>query len=419
MKVSFYTLGCKLNFAESSNIANKLKLKGFEICNSEDFADVYIINTCTVTQEAEKKCRQIISKCRKLNPDAKIAVVGCFSELRAEEVRAIEGVNFVLGSANKADIVDVLCGEAASANAGGGGAEPFEAIYSSEGRTRCFFKLQDGCDNFCSFCAIPYARGRSRSATIAQTVEKAKEIASLGFKEVVFTGVNIGDFGRKNGEDFYSLVKELIKIEGVERWRLSSIEPELLKSSIIELVQKEKKLMPHFHLPLQSGSDSILKHMRRHYDTAFFKDKVWEIKSLVPEAFIAIDLIVGYPCETQADFENTYKLIEELPLSFLHIFPYSARKEAKTFGLKDVFSPQEKKARLDALQKLCAKKKYEFYSSFIGKKRLVLWENQFAYTDNYLRVRSKTGSKEINSFEEVYLENLIDDPNKGLIFECE
>nr|MDE7149681.1 MiaB/RimO family radical SAM methylthiotransferase [Bacteroidales bacterium] len=330
-KIAFHTLGCKLNFTESSALAQRFEQAGYTVVPAEEQADVYIVNTCTVTAEAEKKCRQFIHRIHRRFPQAEIAVTGCFSELRGAEIRAMAGVTYVLGTADKTRLIDMKRHGATRPDAPGTtaaatdnpanvtaareqAAPAFTPLHSAKGRTRSFFKIQDGCDNFCTYCAIPYARGRSRSATIAQTVEAARRIAADGFKEVVFTGVNIGDFGRKNGERFVDLLRALATVDGIARWRLSSVEPDLLDSEIIELVADEPKFMPHFHIPLQAGSDAVLRAMKRRYDTAFFARKAEEIRRRLPDAFIAADVIVGFPTETAADFEDGYRFIESLPI---------------------------------------------------------------------------------------------------------
>lgn len=407
-KIAFHTLGCKLNFAESSALAKRFEQAGYTLVSAEEAADLYVINTCTVTADAEKKCRQFIHRVHRRHPQAEIAVTGCFAELRGEAIRAMEGVTYVLGTADKTQLIAMVNRQAAAqpdspTEAG------FTPIHSAIGRTRSFFKVQDGCDNFCSYCAIPYARGRSRSAGIAQTVEAARRIAAEGYKEVVFTGVNIGDFGRKNGERFIDLLRALLNIDGIVRWRLSSIEPDLLDSGIIELVAAEPKLMPHFHIPLQAGSDAVLHAMRRRYDTAFFARKVEEIRRSLPHAFIAADVIAGFPSETAADFEDGYRFIESLPISALHVFSYSARPEAAAYRMANAYAPEEKEARSRRLHRLSDAKKAAFYGRFAGQDAAVLWESErlgdemLGYTENYLRVAAPYDAAKINTLETVRL----------------
>ncbi len=455
-RIAFHTLGCKLNFTESSALAQRFEQAGFTVVPADTQADIYVINTCTVTAEAEKKCRQFIHRLHRLHPQAEIAVTGCFAELRSEELRAMAGVSHVLGTADKTQLIELIINEvnrqAAAADAAGTAVAPpvdsaaFTPLYSAKGRTRSFFKIQDGCDNFCTYCAIPYARGRSRSASIAQTVETARRIAADGFKEVVFTGVNIGDFGRKNGERLVDLLRTLLRIDGIERWRLSSIEPDLLDSEIIELVAGEPKLMPHFHIPLQAGADRVLREMHRHYDTAFFARKVEEIRRRLPDVFIAADVIVGFPTETAQDFEDGYRFIESLPISALHVFSYSARPEAVAYRYENAYAPGEKEERSRRLHALSDAKKAAFYERFSGQSAVVLWESELfrptgrksdagtddaaadgktrngqaddcmlGYTENYLRVAAPYDETKINTLESVLLDHAYLHPDKDRV----
>lgn len=420
-RIAFHTLGCKLNFAESSALAKRFEQAGYTIVAAEEAADLYVVNTCTVTADAEKKCRQFIHRVHRLHPQAEIAVTGCFAELRADEIRAMEGVTHVLGTADKTQLLTMV-GDGAAARPHVQAEAGFTPIHSAIGRTRSFFKVQDGCDNFCAYCAIPYARGRSRSASIAQTVEAAGRIAAEGYKEVVFTGVNIGDFGCKNGERFADLLRALLRIDGIVRWRLSSIEPDLLDSEIIELVAAEPKLMPHFHIPLQAGSDAVLHAMRRRYDTAFFAHKVEEIRRHLPHAFIAADVIVGFPSESAADFEDGYRFIDSLPISALHVFSYSARPEAASYRMANAYAPAEKEERSRRLHRLSDAKKAAFYERFAGQEAAVLWEStqladrtMLGYTDNYLRVAAPYDTAKINTLETVRLDTSYLHPDKDRI----
>lgn len=417
-KIAFHTLGCKLNFAESSALAQRFEQAGHQIVSDDGEADVHVINSCTVTAEAERKCRQLVHRLHRRHPQAEIAVTGCFAELRGEALRTMTGVTYVLGTADKTRLIDII-GQGQPQATGPTGTTAgetapstpttFTPLYSAKGRTRSFFKVQDGCDNFCTYCAIPYARGRSRSATIAHTVEVARRMAADGFKEVVFTGINIGDFGRKNGERFSELLKALTRIDGIERWRLSSIEPDLLDSAIIDLVAEEPKLMPHFHIPLQAGADRVLHEMHRHYDTDFFARKIEEIHHRIPDAFIAADVIVGFPTETAADFEDGYRFIEALPISALHVFSYSARPEAVAYRYENVYAPAEKEERSQRLHRLSDAKKAAFYDRFAGQAARVLWEQHamgdrmLGYTENYLRVTAPYEASKINTIETVRL----------------
>lgn len=419
-KVAFYTLGCRLNFSESSDLARRCSERGYEVVPFEERADLYVVNTCTVTAMAEKKCRQVLRNAHRLNPRAKIAVIGCFSELRPQEVARIEGVDFVLGNRNKHLLFDYL--EKGVVDAGGKEELPFVASYSSIGRTRSFFKIQDGCNNFCSYCAIPYARGRSRSATIAQTMQTAQEIARTGVKEIVLTGVNIGDFGRYNGENLYDLLQQLEQLPGVERIRIGSVEPDLLEDAIIERMARSRKLMPHFHIPLQAGNDEVLKKMKRHYNRAFYAGRVEKIRSLIPHAFIACDVIVGFPTETDTQFEDAVEFIRQLDLSALHVFSYSHRPDAAARNLETVYSAGEKARRSAVLHALSDKKKHGFYARFAGTEAAVLWESDnqngrmYGYTPNYLKVSCGFDESKVNTIESVRLGGLEKDANKDWCF---
>lgn len=420
-KVAFYTLGCRLNFAESSDLARRFAGEGYSVVPFEEAADLYVVNTCTVTATAEKKCRQIVRQAHRLNPEAKIALIGCFSELRPQEAAKLPGVDFVLGNGDKHLLFDHLRGQAVKA-AGDAGAMPFVPSYSTLGRTRSFFKIQDGCDNFCSYCAIPYARGRSRSDTVARTMETAGEIVRAGVKEIVLTGVNIGDFGRRNGESFFDLLLELERLEGVERIRIGSIEPDLLSDDIIGLVAKSEKLMPHFHIPLQAGNDEVLRKMKRHYDRNFYAERVERIRFLMPDAFIACDVIAGFPTETGAQFEDALAFLERLDLSALHVFSYSRRAEAAASCIEPVYPAGEKALRSTALHALSDKKKRDFYARFAGRDAKVLWESDrqdghmYGYTPNYLRVRGVFDESKVNAVETLTLRSAEKDANKDWCF---
>lgn len=415
-KIAFYTLGCRLNFAESSGLAREFAAKGFEVVDFEQAADVYVVNTCTVTAAAEKKCRQIIHQAHRLNPQAKIAVVGCFSQLRPQEVAGLEGVDWVLGTHDKHLLPDFVSGLRDKAEEDS--ASVFVPTYSSVGRTRSFFKVQDGCNNFCSYCAIPYARGRSRSDTVVRTLRTAEEIAASGVKEIVLTGVNIGDFGHAHNETLLDLLKALDALEGVERIRIGSVEPDLLSDEIIDLVAGSQKLMPHFHIPLQAGNDEVLKQMRRHYTRNFYAGRVERIRKVLPDAFIACDLIVGFPTETDACFEDAYRFVEGLDLSALHVFSYSSRKEAASSLLKEDYEPARKAERSARMHELSDMKKQRFYARFLRSVQKVLWESDvregrmFGYTPNYLRVAGAFRPERINTVEEVRLETLFKDEHK-------
>lgn len=429
-KVAFYTLGCRLNFAETSSLARRFQDEGYEVVEFDQMADLYVINTCTVTAAAEKKCRQTIHQAYRLNPMAKIAVVGCFSQLRPEEVKRLEGVDFVLGTHNKHLLFDYIRkgvkdqGEGLGSGLGKEGAasaREFFPSYSSLGRTRSFFKVQDGCDNFCSYCAIPYARGRSRSDSVARTMETARKIASEGVQEVVLTGVNIGDFGRKNGENLLMLLKELDRLDGVSRIRIGSVEPDLLSDEMIGFIAASQHIMPHFHIPLQAGNNDVLKQMKRHYLREGYADRVERIRAEIPRAFIAGDIIVGFPTETDEQFEDAYRFVESLDLSALHVFSYSHRSEAVASHLDVVYSASAKAERSRRMHHLSNMKKESFYRRFEGECAPVLWESDcqgemmFGYTDNYLRVQRPFLAEKVNVCEEVRLNQAFRDQNKDWV----
>ncbi|MCM1531631.1 MAG: tRNA (N(6)-L-threonylcarbamoyladenosine(37)-C(2))-methylthiotransferase MtaB [Bacteroides sp.] len=419
-KVAFYTLGCRLNFAETSDLARRFAEQGYTVVPFEQAADLYVINTCTVTAAAEKKCRQTIRSAHRLNPGAKIAVVGCFSELRPQEVERLPGVDFVLGNRNKHLLFDYMRGEKGPESASE--QMPFVPSYSTLGRTRSFFKIQDGCNNFCSYCAIPYARGRSRSDTVERTMQTAREIAATGVKEIVLTGVNIGDFGRYHGETFYGLLEQLEQLPGVERIRIGSVEPDLLGDDIVELMARSSKLMPHFHIPLQAGSDEVLKQMKRHYDRAFYAGRVEKIRTLIPHAFIACDVIAGFPTETSAQFEDACRFLEDLDLSALHVFSYSHRAEAAASHLDFVYPAGELARRSTVLHELSDRKKQAFYARFLGTEASVLWESDnhdgrmYGYTPNYLRVCRPFDGTRVNTVGVQRLDELKKDTDKDWCF---
>ncbi len=417
-KIAFHTLGCKLNFSETSSISRQFAEEEFEQVGFADRADIYVINSCTVTKNAEKTCKALIRKAMKTNPEAHVAVIGCFSQINPEELRAIEGVDIVLGNADKFNLFEHIKGLDKTRQDGRTPdvlvhePEAFVPSWSSDDRTRSFFKIQDGCDYFCSYCTIPLARGHSRSNTIATTLETARSIAKTNMKEVVLTGVNIGDFGKLNNETFYEFLKELVKIEGIERIRISSVEPDLLHDEIIELVATEPKLMPHFHIPLQSGSDAVLKAMGRHYNTAGFASRVKKIRSLMPHACIAADLIVGFPAETDQLFEESMRFIETLDVSYIHVFTYSERENTRAIKIQGQASPAIRHHRSRQMQQLSDQKKYEFYLKNKGHKTQVLWEKDHnqgymhGFTDNYIKVKTRYNPELINQIQEITLNHL-------------
>ena len=402
-KVALHTLGCKLNFSETSAIARILTEQGFQKVEFSDRADYYIINTCSVTENADKETKQVVKTALKTNPDAKIIIVGCYAQLKPEEISKIKGVSLILGANEKFKIheyIEQLEEKTAPIIISGdiNNVEFYADAYSQGERTRSFLKVQDGCDYFCSFCTIPLARGKSRSNSIAHTVEVAKKVAATGVKEIVLTGVNIGDYGKatdgneRTGEDFYQLLQALEKNVDVERFRISSIEPNLLTNEIIEFVAQSKKVMPHFHIPLQSGSDKILKLMRRKYLRQLYKERVEKIKLLMPHACIGVDVIVGFPGETHEQFLETYNFINELDVSYLHVFTYSERANTRALNITPVVPIPERKERNKMLRILSEKKKRKFYSDHVNTKRQVLFEAEndngirYGFTDNYIKV---------------------------------
>ena len=396
-KAVYYTLGCKLNFAETSSIGKALKEAGVRTVRKGEKADICVINTCSVTEMADKKCRQAIHRLTKEHPNAFVVVTGCYAQLKPGQVADIEGVDLVLGAEQKGNLMDYL-GDLTKHEHGTAvttstkDIRTFAPSCSRGDRTRYFLKVQDGCDYFCSYCTIPFARGRSRNGKIADLVEQARQVAAEGGKEIVLTGVNIGDFGKSTGETFFDLVKALDEVEGIERYRISSIEPNLLTDEIIEYVSCSRRFMPHFHIPLQSGSDEVLKLMRRRYDTALFASKIAKIKSLMPDAFIGVDVIVGTRGELPEYFEQAYEFIKGLDVTQLHVFSYSERPGTQALKIDYVVSPEDKHARSQRLLSLSEEKTHAFYARHIGREATVLMEKPKAgapmhgFTDNYIRV---------------------------------
>jgi len=398
--VAFHTLGCKLNFSETSTVARQLSEGGFARVNIDESPDVVVINTCSVTDNADSKCRNFVRRSLKSNPIAYIVVIGCYAQLKPEEIAAIDGVDLVLGANEKFNLPSMLVD--LSKKASGLGeirvgeikeVRDFIPGFSSGDRTRTFLKVQDGCDYFCAFCTIPLARGRSRSGTIAQTLDSARDAIKRGAKEIVLTGVNIGDFGKANGESLLELIKELDKLEGgIERYRISSIEPNLLSEDIIDFVAESTKFMPHFHIPLQSGSDEILSAMRRRYRSDLYRSRVDYIRKKMPQAGIGVDVIVGFPGECDSSFKQTYDFINSLNISYLHVFTYSERPNTTALRIDDVNPVQTRQNRNKMLRILSLKKQREHYENFIGGISKVLIESSededliFGYTPEYVRV---------------------------------
>ncbi|MCI5784156.1 MAG: tRNA (N(6)-L-threonylcarbamoyladenosine(37)-C(2))-methylthiotransferase MtaB [Bacteroidales bacterium] len=396
-KALFHTFGCKLNFSETSTIAKLFAEKGIRRVSTGEKPDIIVVNTCSVTEVADKKCRQQIRSFAKKYPDATIIVTGCYAQLKSDEIAAIDGVDIVAGNDKKLILTEFLDNwlqnkETTTYVTPTRDIREFSPSCSRGDRTRYFLKVQDGCDYWCTYCTIPMARGRSRSGTVAQIVEQAEKVAKEGGKEIVITGVNIGDFGKRTDETFFDLVKALDEVEGIERYRISSIEPNLLTDEIIEFVAKSKRFMPHFHVPLQSGSDAVLKLMHRHYDTELFRHKMETIKKVMPDAFIGVDLIVGARGETDEEFENSRRFIESLPISRLHVFTYSERPGTKALNIDYVVSPEEKHKRTRIMLALSEKKLLDFSRQFEGTVRPVLIEHNRkghpvnGFTDNYLKV---------------------------------
>lgn len=414
-KAVYYTLGCKLNFSETSTIGKILKEAGVRTARKGEVADICIVNTCSVTEVADKKCRQAIHRLAKENPGAFIVVTGCYAQLKPGQVADIEGVDLVLGAEQKGDLIKYLGdmqkrehGEAVTTASKD--IRKFSPSCERGDRTRYFLKVQDGCDYFCSYCTIPFARGRSRNGNIADIVKQAEEVAAEGGKEIVITGVNTGDFGKSTGENFFDLVKALDEVEGIERYRISSIEPNLLTDEIIEFVSKSKRFMPHFHIPLQSGCDEVLKLMRRRYDTALFAEKIQKIKSLMPDAFIGVDVIVGTRGETEEYFEKAYQFIKGLDVTQLHVFSYSERPGTQALKIDHVVSPDEKHERSQRLLAISDEKTKAFYRKHIGREMKVLMEHSkegvpmHGFTDNYIRVEMKRDNELDNRIITVRLE---------------
>ena len=405
-RAAYVTLGCKLNFAETSSLRDQLQTQGILPAVDGEEADVCIVNTCSVTETADQKCRQAIHRLHRQHPDAAIIVIGCYAQLKAGEIAKMEGVDLVLGMEQKGEVPQrihqLLARKAQLATAGAACHESvavptkdirtFVPSCSRGDRTRYFLKVQDGCNYYCTYCTIPIARGRSRNGSIASLVAQAEEVARQGGKEIVITGVNIGDFGRTTGETFLQLIQALDRVEGIERYRISSIEPNLLTDEIIEWCARSRAFMPHFHIPLQSGSDTVLRLMHRHYDTALFRTKVERIRQVMPDAFIGVDVIVGTRGETAECFEETYTFLESLDISQLHVFSYSERPGTKALEIPHVVSPQEKHARSQRLIALSERKHRAFCQRFVGTVRPVLWEHaregqpMQGFTDNYVRV---------------------------------
>jgi threonylcarbamoyladenosine tRNA methylthiotransferase MtaB len=425
-KVAFYTLGCKLNYSETSTIARKFEEKGYQKVDFTDTPDIFIINTCSVTENADKKCSKVVREARAISPHGYVAIIGCYAQLKPKEIAEIPGVDAVLGASEKFRLIELLDEfkrpeQPKVFHSEIEQVKNFNTSYSLFDRTRTFLKVQDGCDYSCTFCTIPLARGSSRSDSLSNIVATAKEIAQTEVKEVVLTGVNTGDFGLQNGERkerFFDLVKALDDVDGIERFRISSIEPNLLHDEIIEFVARSKRFVPHFHIPLQSGSNKILKLMRRRYVRELYAARVDKIKSEMPLACIGVDVIVGFPGETHQDFLETYQFLNELNISYLHVFTYSERENTLAASMPNAVSAKERGERSKMLHILSDKKRRAFYEYNLGKEATVLFENDIedgqmhGFTENYVRVSAKYDPLLINEVKKVHLASLSE---KGLV----
>ena len=395
-KVAFPTMGCKTNFSDTSTISNEMLSHGYQKVSYKEEADIYVLNTCSVTENADKEARKLIRQARRRNPYAKIAVIGCYAQLQPDQISNIAGVDLVLGASEKFNLLTHLNSlndnnQSKIVRLPINQNNSFQSSFTNGERTRSYLKIQDGCNYNCSFCTIPLARGRSRSDTIENTVKIAQNIADSGAKEIVLTGINIGDFGSTNNENFFQLIKTLDNLKGIERFRISSIEPNLLSNDIISFCANSNKFVPHFHIPLQSGSDSILQSMKRRYNTDLYKSRVEHIKKIIPDCCRGVDVIVGYPGEKEDHFEQTYSFIESMDVSYLHVFSYSKRKDTFAASLNDQVTKERKEYRSKALHRLSNKKKKQFYNQYINKIRPVLVEQSIngkiqGFTDNYIKV---------------------------------
>ena len=432
-KVAFYTLGCKLNFSETSTIARNFQDEGFDRVDFEEVADMYVINTCSVTENADKQFKQVVRKAMKLNDKAFVAAIGCYAQLKPEELANVDGVDLVLGATEKFKITDYIndlskndFGEVHSCEIEE--ADFYVGSYSIGDRTRAFLKVQDGCDYKCTYCTIPLARGISRSDELENVLKNAKEISEQGIKEIVLTGVNIGDYGKgefgnkKHEHTFLELVQELDKVEGIERLRISSIEPNLLKNETIEFVSKSRTFVPHFHIPLQSGSNEILKLMKRRYLREIYTERVNKIREVMPDACIGVDVIVGFPGETEEHFLETYHFLNDLDISYLHVFTYSERDNTEAAEMEGVVPANVRAKRSKMLRSLSVKKRRAFYESQIGTNRTVLFESEnkegyiHGFTENYVRVKTPWNPELVNTLQEIKLTKIDEDGSVRMEF---
>jgi len=432
-KVAFYTLGCKLNFSETSTIARNFQDEGFDRVDFEEVADMYVINTCSVTENADKQFKQIVKKAMKLNDKAFIAAVGCYAQLKPEELADVDGVDLVLGATEKFKITDYIndlskndMGEVYSCEIEE--ADFYVGSYSIGDRTRAFLKVQDGCDYKCTYCTIPLARGISRSDTMENVLKNAKEISEQGIKEIVLTGVNIGDYGKgefgnkKHEHTFYELVQNLDQVEGIERLRISSIEPNLLKNETIEFVSQSRTFVPHFHIPLQSGSNEVLKKMKRRYLREVYTERVAKIREVMPHACIGVDVIVGFPGETDEHFLETYNFLNQLDISYLHVFTYSERDNTEAAEMEGVVPGNVRAKRSKMLRGLSVKKRRAFYESQLGTNRTVLFEGEnkegyiHGFTENYVKVKTPWNPELVNTLHEISLTRIDEDGSVRMEF---
>jgi threonylcarbamoyladenosine tRNA methylthiotransferase MtaB len=415
-KAAFYTLGCKLNFSETSTISRLFEDAGYAKVDFEENPDIFVINTCSVTENADKKCKQLVKRAKKINPESFVVIIGCYAQLKPEEIAKMEGVDMVLGANEKFNLIEHLEKIESKPEAtivsfdNIKKASEFIPSYSFGDRTRSFLKVQDGCDYFCTFCTIPLARGKSRNASIASTLTEAEKIAQTEVKEVVLTGVNIGDFGQGGDENFFGLVQQLDKVEGIDRFRISSIEPNLLSNEIIEFcLTNAKRFVPHFHIPLQSGSNRLLQAMRRKYERELYAERVQKIKEYRPDACIGVDVIVGFPGETDEEFMETMDFLKDLDISYLHVFTYSERANTTAVKLGDPVPMSVRKERSKMLHILSDKKKRKFYEENLGSIRSVLFEQEeengmmFGFTENYVKVKFPFDKALTNTFQQIEL----------------
>lgn len=412
-RVAFHTLGCKLNFSETATISRDFICHGFEKVDYRDKADIYVLNTCSVTENADREARKLIRQAKRRNPESSVAVIGCYAQLKPNDIAAITGVDMVLGAEEKFNLLNHL--DTIDLNGGTkviqseiDHVHKFTPSYSSGERTRSFLKVQDGCDYTCSFCTIPLARGKSRSDSIENTMKVAKEVAQTDTRELVLSGVNIGDFGKGTSETFFDLIQQLDTLDGIDRIRISSIEPNLFTDEIIEFCATSQKFMPHFHVPLQSGSDKILSDMRRRYKRDLYQNRVEKIKSVLPDACIGVDVIVGFPGETNNDFLNTYNFLNELEISYLHVFTYSERPDTDAVEMGEVVSKEKRAERSRMLHILSGKKRRFFHDQFVNQRRPVLFENMkngklLGHTDNYIQIQTDGTPDLINTIHPVKL----------------